>query len=41
MDGLISLQEAHQIITEIEMRLKNYYGATTHVIIHIEPYKEV
>ncbi|MDR0294956.1 MAG: cation diffusion facilitator family transporter [Prevotellaceae bacterium] len=40
MDGLIPLQEAHQIITEIEMRLKNYYGTTTHVIIHIEPYKE-
>ena len=39
MDGAIPLQEAHQIITEVEIKLKNYYGATTHVIIHLEPCK--
>ena len=40
MDGAILLQEAHRIITGIEMKLKNHYGTTTHVIIHIEPAKE-
>ncbi|MCL2097223.1 MAG: cation diffusion facilitator family transporter [Bacteroidales bacterium] len=40
MDGTLPLQEAHQIITDIEMKLRNYYGADTHVVVHLEPYKE-
>jgi len=39
MDGAISLQKAHQMITVIETKLKGHYGADTHVIIHVEPYK--
>lgn len=39
MDGSIPLQEAHQTISAIESKLKAHYGAATHVIIHVEPYK--
>jgi len=39
MDGKISLQEAHCIASEIEMKLKEQYGEKTHVIIHVEPNK--
>jgi divalent metal cation (Fe/Co/Zn/Cd) transporter len=37
MDGEISLTETHDKITEIEHRLKEHYGAKTHVVIHTEP----
>jgi cation diffusion facilitator family transporter len=41
IDGALPLQEAHQIITAVELKLKDYYGAATHVIIHLEPYKDI
>jgi cation diffusion facilitator family transporter len=40
MDGAIALQEAHHVITLLEKKLKEHYGAATHVIIHVEPYKQ-
>jgi cation diffusion facilitator family transporter len=40
MDGAVALQEAHHIVTAMEMKLKDYYGANTHVIIHLEPFME-
>ena len=40
IDGNIRLQDAHHIITDIEMKLKDCYGAATHIIIHLEPYEE-
>lgn len=39
MDGGISLNEAHTIATNIEQRLRNAFGASTHVLIHMEPAK--
>ena len=37
MDGKTSLTETHDKVTEIEHRLKERFGAGTHVIIHTEP----
>lgn len=39
MDGKLSLNEAHNIATQIEQRLKQTFGAGTHVGIHMEPRK--
>ncbi len=39
MPGSISLYEAHRHTTRIEQRLKDKYGKTTHIIIHMEPLK--
>ena len=39
MDGDISLHQAHRTATEIEHKLKERYGADTHVGIHVEPLK--
>lgn len=40
MDGRMTLNEAHQIATEAENRLKKQFGPKTHVGIHMEPTKE-
>jgi len=40
MSGNTSLTQAHDMVTEIEYRLKEHYGHGTHVIIHTEPLKE-
>ncbi len=37
MDGNISLQDAHSLVSRIELKLKEQYGGETHVIIHVEP----
>lgn len=37
MDGDMSLREAHDHATEIELRLKKRFGTDTHVNIHMEP----
>jgi len=37
MDGAKSLLEAHNLITEIEVKLKEQFGSKTHVTIHVEP----
>lgn len=39
MPGSVSLYAAHEHATAIEQRLKQKYGADTHVSIHIEPIK--
>jgi len=39
MDGRISLEKAHDTVTDIERRLKEHYGQGTHVIVHVEPIK--
>ena len=39
MDGNKSLSETHDLITEIELKLKEQYGSKTHVTIHVEPLK--
>ena len=39
LDGRMSLSEAHQKATTIENRLKERFGAQTHVTIHMEPVK--
>lgn len=40
MLGSTPLAEAHSHATAIEQRLKEHFGADTHVIIHLEPVKE-
>lgn len=40
MDGGTSLENTHQKITEIERKLREHFGADTHVIIHVEPMKQ-
>lgn len=39
MDGHLSLNEAHERATAIEHKLKERFGPTTHVTIHMEPTK--
>ena len=39
MDGKLSLEKAHAIATEAEIKLKKRYGEKTHVGIHMEPLK--
>ena len=39
MDGDMSLREAHDRATAIEDRLKERFGASTHVNLHMEPIK--
>ena len=39
MPGSLSLYEAHEHATHIERRLKQHFGADTHVGIHLEPIK--
>ena len=39
MDGKTSLNDAHDLVTNIEQRLIEHYGRGTHVIIHTEPLK--
>ena len=39
MPGSLSLYEAHEHATHIETKLKQYFGADTHVGIHLEPIK--
>lgn len=40
LDGRMTLSEAHQKATTIEHRLKERFGALTHVTIHMEPVKK-
>lgn len=39
LDGNMSLSEAHHKVTAIEHRLKERFGAQTHITIHMEPVK--
>ena len=39
MDGNLTLRQAHETASAIERRLKERYGAETHVGIHVEPVK--
>ena len=41
MDGATTLHAAHEQASAIERRLKERFGAQTHVTIHMEPTKEV
>jgi len=40
MDGRLSLNEAHTRTSDIERKLKERFGADTHVTLHTEPLKE-
>ena len=40
MDGQTPLESAHQVATDIEKRLKDEFGADTHIGIHMEPVKK-
>ena len=41
MDGKLPLQEVHERATTIEHKLKERFGAKTHVTLHMEPVKPV
>ena len=40
MDGSLSLHDAHERASDIERRLKERFGAQTHVTLHMEPTKQ-
>ena len=40
MDGNLPLETAHDRTCEIEQALKERFGATTHITLHVEPIKE-
>ena len=35
----MSVREAHALTKEIERKLYQKYGNTTHVVIHVEPFR--
>lgn len=37
MDGDISLRQAHDKATEVEVLLRRKYGPHTHIVVHVEP----
>ena len=39
VDGGMSVREAHALTKEIERKLYQKYGNTTHVVIHVEPFR--
>ncbi|MBR5282383.1 MAG: cation transporter [Alistipes sp.] len=39
LDGKMSLEEAHTVVTMVERRLKDEFGSDTHIGIHMEPVK--
>lgn len=39
MDGKMSLQESHDITTDVEKKLKDRFGEDTHITLHVEPVK--
>ena len=39
LDGKMSLEEAHTVVTMVERRLKDEFGPDTHIGIHMEPVK--
>lgn len=39
MDGNATLRESHERATQIERALKDKYGSSTHVVVHMEPLK--
>lgn len=39
LDGKMSLEEAHAVVTMVERRLKDEFGPNTHIGIHMEPVK--
>jgi divalent metal cation (Fe/Co/Zn/Cd) transporter len=39
MDGSMSLNEAHEQATAVERKLKERFGSSTYVSIHMEPMK--
>ena len=39
LDGDMSVREAHALTKEIERKLYQKYGNTTHVVIHVEPFR--
>ena len=40
MDGQTPLESAHQVATQVEIRLKQEFGPDTHIGIHMEPVKK-
>lgn len=39
LDGKMSLEEVHTVVTMVERRLKDEFGSDTHIGIHMEPVK--
>ncbi len=39
MDGTMSLQESHDVASQVEKNLKDRFGDDTHITLHVEPAK--
>lgn len=39
VDGRISVEHAHHLTREIEGKLRDKFGAATHIALHVEPFK--
>lgn len=39
MDGAMSLQESHDVASQVEKNLKDRFGEDTHITLHVEPAK--
>jgi divalent metal cation (Fe/Co/Zn/Cd) transporter len=39
VDKNLTIEVSHQITTEIELTIRLRYGKRTHVIVHVEPYR--
>lgn len=39
LDGDMTVREAHEIADQVEATLRERYGASTHIVVHIEPMK--
>lgn len=39
VDGRMTVYDAHELTREIEIRLRQKFGAATHVVLHVEPVK--
>ena len=37
----MTVEVSHQIATEIELTLRKRFGEGTHVIVHIEPFRNI
>ena len=39
MDGAMTLQDSHDLATQVEQKLKSRFGDDTHITLHVEPVK--
>ena len=40
VDGRMAVNEAHEIMSRVERKLREKYGQGTHITLHVEPVKQ-